>query len=87
MQQKLELQAPPASSTCPLPGCLAPAAQRLLGHAHGIADTSMDLRCKPSHFLATRVCAAADARITTLLSPLPLHRNLLLCGSFAEASL
>jgi hypothetical protein len=35
----LELHVPPMSNACPVPGCLAPAAQRLLGHAYGVDDT------------------------------------------------
>ena len=74
-----ELQHLPISNTCPLPGCLEPGTQRLLGHAYGAEGA-------PWHASAPPLPAPTQhPHVALLLSHLPLHRHSSHCGPFPDS--
>ena len=84
-----ELQLPPNAAVCPLPGCPAPAAQTLLGHAYGVEDACrVSPHRAPLHdFLPLAPTFARDEAFSVpiLLSHLPLHRHSLSCGVYTDS--
>ena len=74
------------SNTCPVPGCLAPAARRLLGHVYGVDDTcTISPHTAPWHAAAPQLPPSKlEPPVAVLLSHLPLHRNSSHCGSYPD---